>query len=81
MRACWCETLRADQHQRQVRRVPVVGEAAEVVIDRLEADLVLQAEDEDDGVHPQSKLHGDREIQKHNFIDNGPPTQTPDCFL
>lgn len=55
-------TLRADQHQRQVRRVPVGGEAAEVVVNGLEADLVLQTEDEDDGVDPQRKLHS----HKHN---------------
>lgn len=56
-----CSTLCADQDQRQVGRVSVVGEAAEVVINRLEADLVLQTEDEDDGVHPQ------RELQRHGF--------------
>lgn len=53
-------TLRADQDQRQVGGVPVVGEAAEVVIDGLEADLVFQTEDEDHGVHPQCKLKRDR---------------------
>lgn len=57
-------TLRANQHQRQVRRVPVGGEAAEVVVDGLEADLVLKAEDEDYGVHPQRKLH------THNHNNN-----------
>ena len=67
MCVCVRWTLRADQHQRQVGGVPVVGEAAEVVIDRLEADLVLQTEDEDHGVHPQGKLHTD--TFKQNFID------------
>lgn len=51
-----CQTLCADQHQRQVRGVPVVGEAAEVVINRLKADLILQTEDEDHGIDPQRKL-------------------------
>lgn len=55
------QTLRADQDQRQVGGVPVVGEAAEVVINGLEADLILQTEDEDHGVDPQRKLT-DREI-------------------
>lgn len=61
---CW--TLRADQDQRQVGRVSVVGEAAEVVINRLEADLVLQTEDEDHSVDPQCKLQ--RQSFKYNFI-------------
>lgn len=72
---CVCEcvpTLRANQHQRQVRRVPVGGEAAEVVVDGLEADLVLQAEDEDYGVHPQRKLH------THNHNNN--TTLYTSCF-
>lgn len=51
-----CQTLRADQHQRQLGGVPEVGQPVVVVIDGLEADLVLQTEDEDDGVHPQRKL-------------------------
>lgn len=49
-------TLRADQHQREVSRVPVAGEAAEVMINSLEAVFILQTEDEDHGVNPQSKL-------------------------
>lgn len=49
-------TLRADQHQRQVSRVPVAGEAVEVMINSLEAVFVLQTEHEDHGVNPQSKL-------------------------
>ena len=61
-----CQTLCAHQHQRQVGGVPVVGEAAEVVINRLEADLILQTEDEDHGVNPQCKLETDR--LKNNFI-------------
>lgn len=64
---CVCRTLRADQDQRQVGRVSVVGEAAEVVINRLEADLVLQTEDEDDGVHPQRELQ--RHGVKRDFMD------------
>lgn len=54
------QTLRSDQNQRQVGRVPVAGQAAVVVVDGLEADLVLQAEDEDDGVHPQSELEAEQ---------------------
>lgn len=61
---CVCQTLRADQHQRQVGGVPVVGEAAVVVIDGLKADLVLQAEDEDDGVDPESELQPEEERRK-----------------
>lgn len=51
-----CLTLCADQHQRQVGRVPEAGEAAEIMINCLEAVLVLQAEHEDHGINPQSKL-------------------------
>lgn len=55
-------TLRANQHQWQVPWVSVGGEAAEVVVNGLETDLVLQAEDEDDGIDPQRKL----QIHKHS---------------
>lgn len=58
-----CRTLRADQHQRQVGGVPEVGEATEVVINRLETDLILQTEDEDHSVDPQRKLQ--RETKTH----------------
>ena len=64
---CEFQTLCADQDQRQVGGVPVVGEAAEVVINRLEADLVLQTEDEDHGVHPQSKLR-EREFKIQLYL-------------
>lgn len=67
-----CRTLRADQDQWQVGRVPVVGEPAAVVINRLEADLVLQTEDEDHGVDPQSKLGR----FKSNFINTQLETMT-----
>lgn len=49
-------TLRAHQHHGHLSRVPVAGQAQKVVIDRLETDLVLQAEDEHHGVHPGGKL-------------------------
>lgn len=52
MCVCVCSTLCADKHQWQVSGVPVVGEAAEVVINSLKADLVLQTEDKYDCVHP-----------------------------
>ena len=49
-------TLGPHQDQRDLTRVPVVGHAAVVVVDGLETDLVLQAEDKYDGVHPHGKL-------------------------
>lgn len=66
-------TLCANQHQRQVGGVPVVGEAAEVVIDGLKADLVLQAEDEDDSINPQSELQRQRRenTMKAALCDDG----------
>lgn len=67
----------ADQDQRQVGGVSVVGEAAEVVINRLEADLVLQTEDEDHGVDPQSKLQ--RESLKKQLYLHG-NTNAPSTY-
>ena len=49
--------MRAHQHEGQVGGVAVVDQAAVVVIHRLEAVLVLQAEHEDHRIHPQRKLH------------------------
>lgn len=49
-------TLRPHQHHGNLCRVPVAGKTQEVVINGLEADLILQAEDEHHCVHPGSKL-------------------------
>lgn len=49
-------TLGAHQHQRDLTGVSVVGHPAVVMVDSLETDLILQAEDKDDGVHPHGKL-------------------------
>lgn len=49
-------TLRPHQHHGNLCRVPVAGKTQEVVINCLEADLILQAEDEHHRVHPGSKL-------------------------
>lgn len=64
--------MRANQDQRQVGWVPVVCQAAEVVINRLEAVLILQTEDKDDGIDPQSELEG----FKHNFVSHRATTNT-----
>ncbi len=52
-------TLRPHQHHGNLCRVPVAGKTQEVVINCLEADLILQAEDEHHRVHPGSKLKHD----------------------
>ena len=49
-------TLGPHQDQRDLARVPVAGHAAVVVVNGLETDLILQAEDKYDGVHPHGKL-------------------------
>lgn len=49
-------TLGPHQDQRDLARVPVAGHAAVVVVNSLETDLILQAEDKYDGVHPHGKL-------------------------
>ena len=53
-------TLGAHQDQRDLARVPVAGHAAVVVINGLETDLILQAEDKHDGVHPHGELRRKR---------------------
>lgn len=49
--------LSADQNQWNLGRIPKVGHLREVAVDGVERRLVLEAEDEDDGVHPGGKLH------------------------
>lgn len=49
-------TLGAHQHHGDVTGVAVVGHSAVVVVNSLEADLILQAEHEDDSIHPHGKL-------------------------
>lgn len=49
--------LRADQDEGDVGRVPEVGHLGVVVVDGVERRLVLEAEHEDDGVHPRCELH------------------------
>ena len=53
-------TLGAHQDQRDLACVPVAGHAAVVVINGLETDLILQAEDKHDGVHPHGELRRKR---------------------
>lgn len=49
-------TLGSHQHQRDLARAPVAGHPTVVVVNRLEADFILQAEDKYDSVHPHGKL-------------------------
>lgn len=49
-------TLGPHEDQRDLARAAVVGHPAVVVVDGLEAYLVLQAEDKYDSVHPHGKL-------------------------
>ena len=52
-------TLRPHQHHGNLGRVPVAGQTHKVVVDGLEADLVLQAEDKHHRIHPGSELGGE----------------------
>lgn len=49
-------TLRAHQHHGHLAGVAEAAEAQEVVVHCLEADLILQAEDKYNSVHPHGKL-------------------------
>lgn len=49
-------TLGPHQHEWNLTGVPIVGHSAIVVVDSLETDLILQAEDKNDRVHPHGKL-------------------------
>lgn len=53
-------TLGAHQHEGQLTGAAVAGHPAVVVVHRLEAGLVLEAEDEHDGVHPHGELQRER---------------------
>lgn len=67
-------TLRAHQHHGHLAGVAEAAEAQKVVVHRLEADLILQAEHKHHRVHPGSKLGG----TEHNYqprlvrADSGP---------
>lgn len=58
-------TLCAHQHHGHLCCVPVAGQAQEVVIDRLETNLVLQTENEHHSIHPGGKLS--TQISKHKI--------------
>lgn len=49
-------TLGSDQYDRNLSGIPIMGHFIEVVRHRIIADLVVQAEHEDYGVHPSRKL-------------------------
>lgn len=49
-------TLGSHQDQRDLARVAVVGHPAVVVVDCLETNFILQAEDKDNSVHPHGEL-------------------------
>lgn len=46
----------SNEDHRDLSCVPVAGQAQKVIVDRLEADLILQAKDEYHRIHPGSKL-------------------------
>jgi hypothetical protein len=53
-------TLGPHQHQREVAGAPIVGHSTVVVVDSLEAYLVLQAEDKYDRIHPHGELRREK---------------------
>ena len=48
--------MSADKDDRDLLDVSVLGHLGVVVVDGVEGGLVLETEDEDDSVHPSSKL-------------------------
>ena len=48
--------MSADKDDRDLLDVPVLGHLGVVVVDSVKGGLVLETENEDDSVHPSSKL-------------------------
>lgn len=53
-------TLCADQYDRNLSGIPVVGHFIEVVRNRIIADLVIKAEHENNSIHPGRELKQNR---------------------
>lgn len=49
-------TLCTNEDHGDLSCVPVVGQAQEIIVHRLEADLILQTEDKNHSIHPGGKL-------------------------
>lgn len=49
-------TLCTDEDHGDLSCVPVAGQAQEIIVHRLEADFILQAEDENHSIDPGSEL-------------------------
>ena len=60
--------MSADKDDRDLLDVPVLGHLGVVVVDGVEGGLVLETEDEDDSVHPSSKLKK-TEIEENAFLE------------
>lgn len=56
-------TLRSDENERDFGRVPKVRHFGVVAVDGVERRLVLEAEHEDDGVHPRRELKHTKQKQ------------------
>lgn len=65
---CDSLTLSANDDKRYLRDRPVHGKLVVVFINLLEAGLVLQAEDQDDSIHPARKLKPGNNLGKFNKI-------------
>ena len=50
------DTLSANQNERNVLDISILGHLGVVIVDRVEGGLVLQTEHEYHGVHPRGKL-------------------------
>lgn len=70
-------TLRAHQHHRHLRCVPVAAEPQVVVVDCLEADLVLQAEDKHHSIDPGSKLRETHRLSQPRKWPRAPCPEPP----
>ncbi len=65
----------SDKNERDLLHVPELGHLGVVVVDGVEASLVLQAEDKDDGVHPGSELKKKEKIKlpsKTGVVNSNP---------
>ena len=60
------DTLSANQNERNVLDISILGHLGVVIVDGIEARLVLETEHEDDRVDPRSELKQNETGRKNN---------------